>query len=61
MAGDVAIKGRSDFGLVERYEAPTATTTTGSVGSVGYAAATGIFTVTVTAATTEEAVITITP
>ncbi|ACU71571.1 Carbohydrate binding family 6 [Catenulispora acidiphila DSM 44928] len=41
---------------------PTVTATTGSVGAVGYSAATGIFTVTVTAAAaTGEAVITITP
>ena len=40
---------------------PTVTATTGSVGTVGYSAATGIFTVAVTAAATNEAVITITP
>lgn len=40
---------------------PTVTATTGSVGTVGYTAATGIFTVAVTEAATDEAVITIAP
>lgn len=40
---------------------PTASATTGSVGAVGYSAATGIFTVAVTAGAGNEAVITIAP
>ena len=40
---------------------PTVTATTGSVGTVGYTAATGIFTVAVTAAASNEAVIAIAP
>jgi hypothetical protein len=40
---------------------PTVTATTGTVGTVGYTAATGIFTVAVTAAATDEAVITVAP